>query len=77
MGYYWWFHTFVGVAGNSYIAILKPRIAFKLFNNISIGFEQLVYYSDRYPWDFAYVHDIITEQKIFFQLYLGEFKFKK
>ena len=77
LGYYWWFHTFVGVAGNSYIAILKPRIAFKLFNNISIGFEQLVYYSDRYPRDFAYVHDLKTDQKIFFQLYLEGFNFNK
>ena len=77
MGYYWWFHTFVGVAGNSYIAIFKPRIAFKLINNISIGFEQLVYYSDRYPRDFAYVHDLKTDQKIFFQLYLEGFNFNK
>jgi hypothetical protein len=77
IGYYWWFHTFVGVAGNSYIAIVKPRIAFKLFNNISIGFEQLVYFSDRYPRDFASVHEVITEQKVFFQLFLEEFKFKK
>ena len=77
LGYYWWFHTFVGVAGNSYIAIFKPRIAFKLINNISIGFEQLVYYSDRYPRDFAYVHDLKTDQKIFFQLYLEGFNFNK
>ena len=77
IGYYWWFHTFVGVAGNSYIALVKPRIAFTLFNNVSVGFEQLVYYSDRYPRDFPAVHDVRTEQKIFLQLFIEEFKFRR
>lgn len=77
VGYYWWFHTFVGVAGNSYVAVVKPRVTFKLFNNVSIGFEQLIYYADRYPTNFASVHDVKTEQKVFFQIFLEEFKFKK
>src|ERR1035437_9827130 len=76
-GYYWWFHTFVGTAGNSYIALVKPRIAFKLFKGVSIGFEHLIYYADRYPSNAAYVHDVRTEQKIFFQIFIEEFKFKK
>src|ERR1035437_1932845 len=76
-GYYWWFHTFLGVAGNSYIAIVKPRIAFRLFKGVSIGFEHLIYFADRYPSNFASVHDVRTEQKIFFQIYIEEFKFKK
>jgi hypothetical protein len=76
-GYYWWFHTFVGTAGNSYIGIVKPRITFKLYKSISIGFEQLIYYADRYPKNFASVHDVRTEQKVFFQIFIEEFKFKK
>ncbi len=77
VGYYWWFSTYVGDAGNSYIALIKPSIAFKLYKGLSIGVEQLVYYSDRYPRDFPSVHSIRTEQKIFLQLFLEEFKFKK
>ena len=77
IGYYWWFRTFVGVAGNSYIGLIKPSVSFKLFNNVSIGFEHLVYYGDRYPTDFASVHSVRTEQKIFVQLFLEEFKFKR
>ncbi len=77
IGYYWWFHTFVGTAGNSYIGLIKPRIAFKIFNNISVGFEHLVYYGDRYPSDFPSVHSVRTEQKIFVQIFLEEFKFKR
>jgi len=76
-GYYWWFHTFVGVAGNSYIALIKPSITFKLFNNVSIGFEHLIHYTDRYPTDFAPVHSVRTEEKIFLQMFLEEFKFKR
>jgi hypothetical protein len=77
IGYYWWFRTFVGVAGNSYVALLKPRISFNIYKNMSIGFEHLIYYSDRYPRDYASVHSVRTEQKIYFQLYLEEFKFKR
>jgi len=77
LGYCWWFSTYVGEAGNSYIALLKPSVAFKLFNNVSIGFEHLIYYSDKYPRDFPSIHSVRTEQKIFLQIFLEEFKFKK
>ena len=77
MGYYWWFHTFLGTAGNSYVALVKPRIAFRLFSNVSIGFEHLIYYSDRYPRDFPSVHSLRTEQKVFLQIFLEQFKFKQ
>jgi hypothetical protein len=77
IGYYWWFHTYVGTAGNSTILLIKPSIAFKLFNNVSLGFEHLIYYSDRYPRDFASVHSVRTEQKIFVQVFIEEFKFKR
>jgi len=75
--YYWWLYTYIGDAGNSYIALIKPRIAFRLFNNVSIGFEHLIYYSDRYLRDFPSVHYVRTEQKIFLQIFLEEFKFKR
>ncbi len=77
IGYYWWLHTYVGTAGNSYITLLKPRITFNIFNNLSIGFEHLIYYSDRFPNGLKSVHSVRTEQKIFFQLFLEEFKFKR
>ena len=76
IGYYWWFHTYVGEPGNSYIALIKPMISFNLFNNVSIGFEHLIYYGDRYPRDFPSVHSVRTEQKLFLQIFLEEFKFK-
>jgi len=75
--YYWWLHTIYGTAGNSYIGLIKPRITFKLFNNVSLGFEHLIYYSDRYPRDFPSVHSVRTEQKIFVQVYIEGFKFKR
>lgn len=76
-GYYWWLHTYHGTAGNSYIGLIKPKIAVKILDNMSIGFEQLVYYSDRYPRDFTSVHSVRTEEKVFFQLFIEQFKFKK
>jgi hypothetical protein len=77
IGYYWWFRTYIGVAGNSYIGLIKPSIAVKVFDNWSIGFEQLVYYSDRYPRDFPSVHSVRTEQKLFVQYYIDGFRFKR
>lgn len=77
LGYYWWFHTYVGTKGNSYIGLIKPSITFNFSKNMSIGLEQLVYYSDRYPRDFVSVHSVRTEEKVFVQIYLEEFKFKK
>jgi hypothetical protein len=77
IGYYWWFHTYIGVAGNNYIGIIKPSISFRIFDNISLGVEHLVYYSDRYPTNFAAVHSVRTEEKVFVQIFLEEFKFKK
>jgi hypothetical protein len=76
IGYYWWFHTFVGDPGSSYIGLIKPRIAFTIFNNVSVGFEHMVYYSDRYLKSFPSVHSVRTEQKIFVQVFLEEFKFR-
>ncbi len=77
MGYYWWLHTYHGVAGNAYVGLIRPKIAFKVFNNLSIGFEHEVYYGDRYPSYLTSVHTVRTEEKIYFQLSLVEFKFKK
>jgi hypothetical protein len=76
-GYYWWFHTYVGTKGNSYIGIIKPRITVKLYKGISVGGEYLVYYADRYPSGFGSVHDVRTEQKIFFQIAIEDFQFRK
>jgi hypothetical protein len=73
-GYYYWIHTYVGNAGNNFIGIIKPSVAFRVFGNFSLGFEQLVYYSDRYPHEFPDVHEVRTEQKIFLQLYIDNFK---
>lgn len=73
-GYYYWIHTFVGNMGNNFVGIVKPSIAFKLFNDISLGFEQLIYFSDRYPREFPEVHEVRTAQKIFLQLYIDNFK---
>jgi hypothetical protein len=77
IGYYYWIHTYVGVAGDHFIGLIKPRIAVRLFNNLSIGFEHLVYYSDRYPRDFPSIHFVRTEQKIFLSLYLEAFHFEE
>jgi hypothetical protein len=77
VGRYWWFHAYFGTMGNSYIGLIRPRITARIINNLSVGLEHQVYYSERYPNDFPAVHSVRTEQRLFFQLNLEEFKFKR
>jgi hypothetical protein len=67
--YIYGLHTYVGPAGNKIISIFKPRIAIRLFGNLSLGFEYLFYHKDNYLRDFPDVHISNSEQKLFLMLY--------
>jgi hypothetical protein len=73
IGYYYWIRTYVGHKGDHYIAIIRPRIEVRCINNLSLGFEHLVFYSDRYPADFHPIHFVRTEQRLFLKLYFEQF----
>jgi hypothetical protein len=68
--YYFLFHTYVGTPGNNIMGILKPRITILLDKDISIGFEQYVYYEDPIFSYFPATHSVSTEEKVFLLLYL-------
>ena len=70
--YYYFVHTYVGLPGNNFIGILKPRITVRLYKDLSIGFEHFVYYNHRYLRDYPGIHSVRTEQKIFLLLYLED-----
>jgi hypothetical protein len=70
--YYFFIHTYVGLPGNNFIGILKPRVTLKLYKGLSIGFEHYVYYNDRRLKNFLPIHSARTEQKIFLSLYLED-----
>jgi hypothetical protein len=81
--YYYWIHTYAGavgengiggIPGDNLVGIVKPSIQVKLYDNLSLGFEHLIYYSDRYMRDFPAGHTVRTEQKIFLQYYIDNFK---
>jgi len=67
--YVYWLHTYIGPAGNKTIGIFKPRIAVKLFRNLSLGFEYLYFHKDNYLRDFPDVHKRNSEQKLYLMLY--------
>ena len=77
VGRYWWFHTYVGTMGNSHIGLIQPRVTVRIINNLSIGLAHQVYYSERYPTDFPAVHSVRTEERVYLQLNLDEFRFKR
>jgi hypothetical protein len=70
--YYYIIRTSVGIPGNNFIGILKPRVTVRLFKNMSIGLEHYVYYNDRYLTDLPAIHSARSEQKIFLLLYLED-----
>lgn len=74
IGYYYWIHTYVGIPGNNFIGITKPRITVRLIGNLNIGFEQLIYYSAKSTSDFGSFKGVRTEQKIYLMINLGNFK---
>jgi hypothetical protein len=69
---YYWVHTYIGLPGNNFIGILKPKITVEVFNNVSLGLEHIIYYDDRYPRgedQRPSQHFVRTEQKIFLQIF--------
>jgi hypothetical protein len=70
--YFFMVHTYVGTPGNNFLHILKPRITVALYKGLSIGFENYIYYNDRYETDYPNMHTVRMEQKIFLLLYLQD-----
>ncbi|HEV8514210.1 MAG TPA: hypothetical protein VGQ59_13100, partial [Cyclobacteriaceae bacterium] len=70
--YYYLIHTYVGVPGNNFISILKPRVTVRLYKSVNLGFEHFIYSSDRYTLNLPATHSIKTEQKVFLMFYLED-----
>jgi hypothetical protein len=62
-------HTYIGPAGNKVLGIFKPRIAIRLLNNLSLGFEYLYYHKHNYLRDFPDVQSSNSEEKLYLMLY--------
>ena len=77
MSYYYWINTYVGLPGNNYIGIIKPRIEFHLFSIVGIGFEHRIYFENRYLSDFPATNKVHTQQKLFLTLYFADFAHNK
>lgn len=71
-GYYYWIYNYEGTPGKSKIGIIKPRVTLRLFKNLSLGFEHHVYYGNRFINEFATLHLVRTEQKLFLQIFIQD-----
>jgi hypothetical protein len=70
--YHFWLHTFEGLKGSNSIGIIRPRVTVRLFKNVSLGYEHFGYATDRWLRDYPGQHSVITEQKVFLQLFLQD-----
>jgi len=78
LGYFYGLHTYVGNSGNDLIAIIKPRIEVRVFNNIGVGFEHLIYSDTRYPSGTqSSINRSSSEEKLFLTIYLADFLHNK
>jgi Domain of unknown function (DUF3943) len=70
--YHFWLHTFEGLQGSNSIGIVRPRITLRLVKNLSLGYEHFGYATRRTLQDYPGQRSVITEQKIFLQLFLED-----
>ena len=67
--YVYQLHTYVGPAGNKTISIFKPRIAVRLYKNLSLGYEFTHYHKYNNLRDLPDVIRSENEQKFYLMLY--------
>jgi hypothetical protein len=67
--YVYGLHTYIGPAGNKVISVFKPTISVKLFSNVSLGFEYLLYAKNSQLRDYPDVHAHDSEQKLYLMLH--------
>jgi len=70
--YYFVIRSYAINSGINYIGILKPRFTVHIYKNLSIGFEDSIYYNDRFVNGAPFFQSVRTEQKIFLELYLED-----
>ncbi|MFZ4520953.1 MAG: DUF3943 domain-containing protein [Bacteroidales bacterium] len=70
--YFYWMRTYIGMNGNNFIQIIKPRITVHVYKGLSLGVESQLYYNDLYQRNQPAHHSIQTEQKIFILFYLED-----
>jgi hypothetical protein len=70
--YHFWLNTFEGLPGSNSIGIVRPRVTVRLFKTLSLGYEHFGYATNRTWRDYPGQHSVITEQKVFLQLFLED-----
>lgn len=68
--YHFWLKTFEGLQGSNSIGIVRPRVAVRLYKNVSLGYEHFGYTTNRKLKAYSDQRSVVTEQKIFLQLFL-------
>ncbi|MEP7235703.1 MAG: DUF3943 domain-containing protein [Ignavibacteriota bacterium] len=72
LAYLYGLHTLIGTSGNNLIAIIKPRLEVRVYDNIGIGVEHLIYSDTRYTAATS-GNRSSSEDKVFLTVYLADF----
>jgi hypothetical protein len=71
-GYYYYVHTYAGVLEDDFLGIVKPKIYFRIYRNIHLGFEHTIQYDDSFRQTLTDRHAARTEQKFFLLVFLED-----
>ena len=69
---HFWLSTFQGLKGSNSIGIVRPRLTVQIIKNLSLGYEHFGYTTHRNLRNFPNQRSVVTEQKIFLQLFLED-----
>ncbi|MES2003753.1 MAG: DUF3943 domain-containing protein [Bacteroidota bacterium] len=70
--HYYFIKTYIGAPGSNFIGILEPKVTFRVFKNLGIGFQEYAYADNRKLEGFDPIRSTRTEQKIFLTLFLED-----
>ncbi|WP_181307607.1 DUF3943 domain-containing protein [Rufibacter sp. XAAS-G3-1] len=70
--YHYWLNTFEGLEGSNSIGIVRPRVTVQVYKNLSLGYEHFGYTTNRRLEAYPTQRAVITDQKIFLQLFLQD-----
>jgi hypothetical protein len=72
---FFWFHTYVGIAGNEYYGIFRPKVVINVNKNLGIGAQFLFAHKIGYYRDFPYVNGRAYQGMLLLQYKFGDITF--
>jgi hypothetical protein len=71
----YWFHTYVGIKGNEFYGIIRPKVVINVTKNLGIGAQFLFAHKMGYYHDYPYVNGRAYQAMLLLQYKFGDITF--